>query len=378
MIVPSSLPTIHDQPYRIALVGEAPADEEMLSGRPFVGSAGRELSSQLALAGILRGACYVGNVFGMQLPDNKLDDWCLPREAQSKLLKTTLKEQGVLPPHWIGEFEECPAVVEDILRSGVERGKYLHPDHWYHLGRLRRELLQFEPNIVVPLGNTAMWALTGHYGIDARRGAMHESVLVPGVKVLPTYHPAFILRAYDKRPAAIADLMRARREGEFPEVRHTRRELWLEPTLADLAEFKARFLDPAPLISFDIETARGQIECISFAPSPHLGIIVPFVDWRKPSRSYWATFEEELAAWEFCVDILEGPQAKLAQNGVYDVQWLAERAGIAVRNYSEDTRLEHHALYPEMPKDLGFMGSIYENEGAWKLLRKHKAEKRDE
>lgn len=378
MIVPAQLPTITDQPYRIALVGEAPADEEALTGRPFVGSAGRELNSQLSLAGIMRGACLVANVFDTVLPENDIGAWCMSAPDQKKLLKMTMKEQGAYPPHWIGEFEECPALVDDILRCPVERGKYLHPNHWHHVARLRRELLRYEPNLIVPMGNTALWAVTGHTGIEARRGAMHESVLVPGVKVLPTYHPAFILRAYDKRSASIADFMRARREGEFPDVRMVRRELWLDPTLEDLAEFKARFLDPADLISFDIETARGQVECISFAPSPTLGIIVPFVDWRQKSHSYWETPEEELVAWEFVRDILEGPQRKLAQNGVYDVQWLAERAGIAVRNYSEDTRLQHHALYPEMPKDLGFMGSIYENEGAWKLLRKFKAEKRDE
>jgi hypothetical protein len=31
--------------------------------------------------------------------------------------------------------------------------------------------------------------------------------------------------------------------------------------------------------------------------------------------------------------------------------------------------LLHHALYPEMQKGLGFLGSIYSNEPAWKLLR---------
>jgi hypothetical protein len=29
----------------------------------------------------------------------------------------------------------------------------------------------------------------------------------------------------------------------------------------------------------------------------------------------------------------------------------------------------HHALYPELPKGLGFMGSIYTNESSWKILR---------
>jgi hypothetical protein len=34
----------------------------------------------------------------------------------------------------------------------------------------------------------------------------------------------------------------------------------------------------------------------------------------------------------------------------------------------------HHALFPELPKSLGFMGSIYTNESSWKLLRERKSD----
>jgi hypothetical protein len=54
------------------------------------------------------------------------------------------------------------------------------------------------------------------------------------------------------------------------------------------------------------------------------------------------------------------------------MQWLW-RAGCPVRNARDDTMLLHHALYPEMPKSLGFLGSIYTEEASWKLLRKHKS-----
>lgn len=375
--IPPALPIIHDQAYRIALVSSAPVDEEVVLGKLLVGGAGRELDSQLRIAGIMRGACFATTVFNTRLPNDKVDDWCMTKAEQSKLLRTAKKED----PLTYGQWMATVAGFEEIATAGVERGKYLHPERWGHLRRLHDELAAYRPNLIVPLGNIALWAICGETGIDSRRGAITTSVLLPGVKVLPTYHPAFILSAYDKRHVAIADFMRARREGEFPDIRLTPRELWLEPTITDLIYFKAAYLDPAPLIAFDIETTRrgsGQIECISFAPSPNRGIIVPFIDWRQPSRSYWPTADAELFAWEWVREILESPKAKLAQNGTYDVQWLAEKAGIETKNYSEDTRLKHHALYPELPKDLGFLGSIYESEGAWKLLRKHKAEKRDE
>jgi hypothetical protein len=44
-----------------------------------------------------------------------------------------------------------------------------------------------------------------------------------------------------------------------------------------------------------------------------------------------------------------------------------------------DTMLLHHSMYPELPKSLGFLGSIYTNEAAWKLMRRDAEElKRDE
>ena len=64
---------------------------------------------------------------------------------------------------------------------------------------------------------------------------------------------------------------------------------------------------------------------------------------------------------------------KIFQNGMYDLQYLM-RMGLRVRACDEDTMLMHHAICPEMNKGLGFLGSIYTNEPAWKLMRKHKGD----
>ena len=62
--------------------------------------------------------------------------------------------------------------------------------------------------------------------------------------------------------------------------------------------------------------------------------------------------------------------AKIFQNGLYDISFLWRAYGIGVRGAEEDTMLLHHALYPESLKGLGFLGSIYCDEGAWKGMRK--------
>jgi hypothetical protein len=52
---------------------------------------------------------------------------------------------------------------------------------------------------------------------------------------------------------------------------------------------------------------------------------------------------------------------------------------LKVNNVLHDDMLLHHVLYPELNKGLGFLASVYCNEFAYKLLRKHGEElKRDE
>ena len=333
---------------KMLFVGEAPGDEEVRLGRPFVGPSGKLLDSLLRVSGIGREGVAVTNVFDVQLPGNSLASWCGQAE-----------ERGRWP-----EYRTPP----------VDRSMNLRPEHVRHLDRLAQEIVGLRPNIVVALGGTAMWALTGNLSseITRRRGAVTTCSLpgCAGVKVLPTLDPGFVRKVYKTFTIVARDLIKALGEAEFPEVRTTHRALWVEPTLSDLRTFKERHLDPAALISIDIETIPKfrQITCVGFAPSAGVAISVPFVDWRRPNRCYWSTADEEAQAWAWVKEVCEGPAAKLGQNFTYDFQWLWTQ-GIAVRNYIHDTRLMHHALYPELPKDLGFMGSKYAREGAWKTFR---------
>jgi len=147
----------------------------------------------------------------------------------------------------------------------------------------------------------------------------------------------------------------------------------------EIEAFWHEHLANAGWISIDIETIPKfrQITCISFSPNPDLALVVPFVDELKESQSYWGSAVEELAAWEAVKEICKSDIPKVGQNFDYDWRWLYDM-GIGVRNAAHDTRLMHHALYPELPKDLGFLGSVYCNEAAWKTYRGRKSEKREE
>lgn len=177
------------------------------------------------------------------------------------------------------------------------------------------------------------------------------------------------------------DWQKAKREREFAELRRPLREIWTEPNLEDIREFASKYLANAPVIAFDIETAQGQITCISFAGSVDRAIVIPFWDERNSDGNYWRSLDDELTAWDLVASILGGPAEKLGQNGMYDMQYLWQFYGIPVNNYAHDTMLLHHSLHPESDKGLGFLGSVYTNEAAWKTERgrgKHSTIKRED
>lgn len=353
---PKKVPAVLRPGSKILLVGDAPGTEEVKQLIPFVGGAGKELDSQLADAGIRRSTVSLTNVFDERPPNNNLAEW-----AEAK------KE--------IGKQIDSSRLFTYIE---AERAKYVQPKYVQPaLERLRDEIKKVNPNVVVALGNVAFSALCNTSGIGRARGSIHTSSLVPGLKVLPTYHPAAIFRQYDNRGTAIMDLMKAERESHSPDFNLRRRAIYLEPTISDLFSWRDRLLSASHL-AMDIETkpAISQITCIGFAPSRDEAYVIPFWDKRKPDGSYW-TEAEEIIAWKVVKEIVESPSTKIMQNGLYDVQYCAFY-GWKVRGFTEDTMILHHSLYPSVPKGLDFLGSLYCNERAWKRLRPRGGEEKDD
>lgn len=327
--------------YKIALVGEAYGEEEEKYARPFIGRAGDQLNSLLADAGILREECYITNTFNLRPVGNDLSTLCCG----------------------LRDGDAAPGL------SALVRGKYLKREYVGEISRLHRELEEIRPNLTVLLGNTACWAVLNSQAISKIRGTCCTSPLLPGLKFLPTYHPAAVLRQFELRHVTVLDLLKAKRESEFPELRRPRREIWMDPSLEDIERFYHEFVLTSPRMAFDIETAFGQITCIGFAPSIDRALVIPFLDYRCTGGHYWKTLEEELEAWKWVERMLASSSEKVGQNTLYDIQYLWRMYGITVSNYTQDTMLLHHSLQPESPKSLAFLGSVYCNEVSWKSNR---------
>lgn len=383
---------------RILLVGEAwGADEEKMK-LPFVGVSGQELwrllgeafngiapslhahalelcAPQWGLAWVRRRdawleAARIGmtNVLNMRPPNNKLEALCVPKkEIESK----------------------------DYPHAALVRGKYLRPEFLHHLNRLDREIEILRPNLIVAMGNAACWGILNTIGITSIRGT---TVLAPnGIKVLPTFHPASLLYEgqWSNRPIVIADLIKAAREGDYPEIRRPPRTVRISPTLEEVRDWIEETLRQRPWrMAVDIETSGGIIDTIGFARTPSDALVIPFGPHRykrgqsfvvvRPIRNsvavtnYWE-FEEEKQVWQYIKILLESGIPLVFQNGVYDLQYI-RRMNIHPANCADDTMLAWHSLYAEMPKSLGFIGSILTDEVAWKQLNRLKSDttKRDE
>lgn len=173
---------------KIALVGEAPGAEEARLGRPFVGRSGKLLDETLAAAGIERSRCLVANVFRLQPPGNKVAHFFASR-ARAK------RDGLALDERW-GAFGTSDRLL--AAYSG-------------ELDSLAAALAEYAPAVIVALGRTPTWALTGLNGIMGLRGTFQPCRLHPSAPVMPTFHPSFILRGqFDQIPVWRGDLETAR------------------------------------------------------------------------------------------------------------------------------------------------------------------------
>jgi uracil-DNA glycosylase len=355
----------------IVLVGEALGESELkLGGLPLVGPSGAELLRMLSEAGVIHLTTfdrdYIRRYYLESNPAHIAAIWDLhPEVYRTNVFAVHPPKNDLL--HLCGDKASAIPGYPALLKS-----KYVRKEYEPELTRLADELLRLDPNVVVCLGNTPLWALAGQTGISKIRGTTLLSThTVLDFKLLPTYHPAAVTRDWSLRPTTIADLMKAKRESAYANIRRPPREIWIEPTLDDIRDFISRHVRGCPLLSVDIETSGHRVTCIGFAPTPEVAIVIPFDDPRTKSGCYWTSRSDERKCWDLVRSVLEDRTIpKLFQNGAYDISFLLRSYGIRTYGAAEDTMLLSHSLQPEALKGLGYLGSIYSDEGSWKFMRK--------
>ena len=334
--VSNQFPSILNQPYKIAIIGEAPGEDEEQVGLPFVGMSGRFLDQVLARNNIARAACFVGNVCQLRPPGNNINEF-----------------------------------------------KLTGPEITNGLKQLRLDLAKFKPNLCLLLGKTALWAAKGVFTISDWRGSLFLSdhlidagteFLPPSVKCLASFHPAFCLRAYEGTPLLMFDVKKAASEARFPELRLPERTLLTNLTHTQLCSHLREILTNKPAIAFDIEGGVNSMSCLSIATSPTHSFLIPFC--KMDGTNYWDFLGDEVELWSLLADILADSQIpKVLQNGLYDRFVLQYSYSLLTKNASDDTMLKFWELYCELEKSLGFQCSILTSEPYYKFERKADEEK---
>jgi len=142
---------------RLMFVGEAPGADEDMQSRPFVGRAGQLLTKIIEAIGLKREEVLIGNVNRCRPPGNR---------------PPTFEEASMCKPF------------------------------------LEREIAIVQPEVIVTLGNTALQNLLGAtQGITKLRGKFQD---YKGIRVMPTYHPAYLLRDPSKKREVWEDLKKVR------------------------------------------------------------------------------------------------------------------------------------------------------------------------
>ena len=141
----------------LMFVGEAPGADEDAQGFPFVGRAGQLLTKIIEAIGMTREEVFIGNINRCRPPGNR---------------QPTPEESETCKPY------------------------------------LLREIAVVRPKVVVVMGNTATQNLLNlKTGITKLRGNFQEYF---GVKVMPTFHPAYLLRDPHKKREVWEDMKKVR------------------------------------------------------------------------------------------------------------------------------------------------------------------------
>jgi len=138
---------------RLVFVGEGPGFDEDRQGQPFVGAAGQLLTRIIEAMTLTREQVYICNIIKCRPPGN--------RDPETD------------------EIQACSPF-------------------------LTRQLKAIAPDFIVALGSfAARTLLETTVPISKLRGRFHD---YKGVKLLPTYHPAFLLRNPDKKREVWEDM----------------------------------------------------------------------------------------------------------------------------------------------------------------------------
>lgn len=295
----------------IAIIAEAPGDKEVDQGRPLIGGSGTALWNMLRKYNINRNNVYVTNVAKRQVSF-----------GQDKRHPINKHEQEVWNALLDWELSQLPNL------------KY-----------------------ILVLGNMSLRAITGHDGITKWRGSVLENVVAGGrqVSVMCTYNPAMVLREPKTELTFNFDL------GKFNKLvtgkwSYKPFHVHINPTLSQVREYLDHIRKTTGLIGYDIETIANETACVGIAENDVEAMCINF---RTRTENRYSVEDEIIIRRDLQNTFNVVHDRMVAQNNAFDSSWLWFKDKIHVPPIHCDTMLAHHALYPQLPHNLGYLTTQY-------------------
>jgi DNA polymerase I-like protein with 3'-5' exonuclease and polymerase domains/uracil-DNA glycosylase len=310
---------------QVMVVGEAPGKEEDEQLLPFVGQSGKELERMLSEARFISSGCRYTNVLKYKPWDNEV-----------ALAFASSKKRAM------------------ELSAPMVQGRYCLPQAVEGIQELYEEIRTVKPKVIIALGGTALWATTGKEGIEDWRSSELPCIFDDKIPVVPTYHPAAILRVWGDRYLVIHDLKRANRvltQGGF-----TPAPAWhfrIRPSFEETMEC-LDICEKSPELAIDIETKRLHIACMALAWDELNAICIPF--FNSDGSPFWS--EEQELMIVFRIQKILSSHKIIGQNFHYDAQYFSRRM-LVQSECSFDTQIAQHVLLPGTPKSLAHNSSLY-------------------
>lgn len=322
----------------VMIVGEAPGAEEVSAGMPFVGRPGVELTLMMGEAGLTRSECYLTNATQLRPPGGDVSSWIASTKAEELAL---------------------------LSKGGIKyNGRIISLELYEGIKDLRAEVESVRPRLIIALGNTALWAITGEWGVGNWRGSQLVSSISGEWRptCVPTYSPATVLRQWSTRRITVQDFRRVRGilNNGIPEPRYN---FMVEPDFTqachglDFLMAKLNHAKAPVTLSVDIETRNYHMACLGIAWDKHNAICFPFLDSRRDD-GYWTAEEETEIVWRLYQVLTHPNTACVGQNFIYDVQYIYRYWHFIPRT-ARDTMLYQHLCFPGLPKSLDFIASMY-------------------
>ena len=299
----------------VAICGEAPGEQEAAQSRPFVGPSGKLLNALLAEAGLSRSSVYVTNAIKCRPPGNRKPE---PEEIDAcalRYLSAELRNPSIKTWIAVGAIALQATTGRTKVKIVAERGSTYAPS-------------------VVPVSPPA----------DHGGAIWHLN------RVIPTLHPAFLMRGQmPECRTVISDLRRA----ATPQVAPPRQHLKTKASLADLAEV-LRDARASHGLVLDLETTgispytpETEVRCVGLAARGST-TAYSFM-WSREVRETLSRFFERRETPIIGHNIGQFDLPILKHAGVYateDVDFI-------------DTMQLAHLCSPDTANDLEYTASIY-------------------